>query len=153
MSAPHPPGKEGCPSLAPPAAALIGHPVAGHVPRNLLSGGLGKRIPCSLWPLILEVHRDCPPLSHVHLSGVTHVRSPSPTCRDYLLFRKIVIFFVSRVLVPYGPSAELGKQPCLLIGDTCPIFPGLFQFHCKRKKKKKNYSLKRKLHPAPSSSF
>lgn len=88
---------------------------------------------------------DCPPFSHVHLSEGDPRADPHPDLKGLPLDSENSSFPCIQIMALLSSVNRLVSR---LLVDTCPIFPGLFQFHCKGGKM---YSLERKLHPASSS--
>jgi hypothetical protein len=56
--------------------------------------------------------------------------------REYPLVRKFEFSLYQYFPSFKAPLLSWVNSPVSLIGDTCPIFPTLFQFRCKRKKTK-----------------
>lgn len=95
--APHPPRQEGCPSY-PGCGGFSRAPCLRAYTwkkRFQQTGETHPELPTRLpWPFMSELHSDCPILPCPPVRGQSTCGCPFSTCGDYLLFQKIVVFFV-----------------------------------------------------------
>lgn len=70
----------------------------------------------------------CPPFSHVHLSEGDPRADSHPDLKGLPLDSENSSFPCLQIMALLSSVNRLVSR---LLVDTCPIFPGLFQFHCK----------------------